>query len=52
MTKSKYIVDYISSTDDDVCHVWTEAYSEDDAIDYAKSEYWDIKEIIGVHKAH
>lgn len=26
-----YYIDYISSTDHDVCHVWTEANSADEA---------------------
>ena len=43
-----YYIDYISSTDNDVCHVWTEANSKEQAIDNIKSEYWDIKEIIEV----
>ena len=43
-----YYIDYISSTDNDVCHVWTEASSKEAAIADVKSEYWDIKEIIGV----
>lgn len=44
----KYYVTYRSSSDGDCCTVWTEANSKQDAIDYVKSEYWDIKEIIDV----
>lgn len=42
----KYIVKYISSTDDDVCGVWTTANSEKEAIQNVRDEYWDIKEIV------
>lgn len=45
-----YYVDYISSSDDDICHVWTEASSKEDAIRNVKDEYWDIKEIVDVRK--
>lgn len=44
-----YIIDYISSTDGDVCHVWTNASSKEEAIDYVRSEYWDIEEIVNVY---
>lgn len=44
----KYYVTYISTQDDDVSKVWVEASSKDEAIREAKSEYWDIKDIIQV----
>ena len=43
-----YYITYISSTDNDCCTVWTNARSKEEAIDYVKGEYWDIKEIIEV----
>lgn len=43
--KTWYIT-YISSSDNDCCTVWTKANSKQDAIDYVKSEYWDVKKII------
>lgn len=43
-----YYVDYISSSDHDVCHVWTEANSKEEARNNVKSEYWDIEEIISI----
>ena len=45
-----YYIDYISSTDHDVCHVWTEANSADEARSEVESEYWDIEEIISVRE--
>lgn len=47
----KFYVTYISSTDDDVCHVWTMADSVEDAKSEIRSEYWDVKEIIEVTRA-
>lgn len=44
----KFYVDYID-TDDDLCHIWVEANSKEEAIREAKREYWDIKNIIDVH---
>jgi hypothetical protein len=32
----------------DTSKVWTEANTAEDAIDYVKSEYWDVDEIIYV----
>ena len=46
----RYVIDYISSTDHDVCHVWTNATDEDDAISQVYDEYWDVEEIVGVHE--
>lgn len=34
----------------DLCHVWCEADSKEEARSYFMSEYWDIKEIISIHK--
>ena len=45
-----FYVDYISSTDHDICHVWCEAESKEQARSYVKSEYWDIEEIISVRE--
>lgn len=42
----KYNITYISSTDNDVCHVWTEARNREEAISYVKQEYWDVEEIV------
>lgn len=47
----KYNIDYIDNTGD-LCHVWTEASSKSDAIDYVKGEYWNVKEIIDVYATH
>jgi cytidylate kinase len=44
----KFYVDYID-TNDDLCHIWVEANSKEEAIREAKREYWDIKNIIDVH---
>lgn len=43
----KWIICYADKSGD-TSKVWTEANDEDDAIDYVKSEYWDIEEIIYV----
>lgn len=45
-----YYVDYISSTDHDICHVWVSADSKQQAIEEVKSEYWDIEEIVDCHE--
>ena len=45
-----YYVDYISSSDHDVCHVWIEAESQDLAESNVRSEYWDIEEILSMRK--
>lgn len=50
VTRCKWYCDYISKTDGDVCHVWCEAESKEEARSYIMSEYWDIKEIISIHK--
>lgn len=46
--KSTYYIDYRSTEDEDICHVWCEATSVEEAKDYIKHEYWDVKEIINV----
>lgn len=45
----KYYVDYMDKGRD-LCHVWVDADSKQDAISQVRSEYWDIDEIISVHK--
>lgn len=44
----KFYIDYISN-EDDLCHVWLNAYNKEDAKERVKREYWDIKEIIRVY---
>ena len=34
----------------DTSKVWTSAETEEDAIDYVTSEYWDINEIVYCHE--
>ena len=43
----KWIICYADKSGD-TSKVWTEARTADDAIDYVKSEYWDIDEIVYV----
>ena len=43
----KWIICYADKSGD-TSKVWTKARTADDAIDYVKSEYWDIDEIIYV----
>lgn len=45
----KYYIDYIDK-DGDLCHVWVTAISEEEAINQVEQEYWDIENIISVHK--
>ena len=45
----KYYVDYIDK-EGDLCHVWVDADSKEDAEYQAKREYWNIDEIISIHK--
>lgn len=47
---AKYYVDYMDDTDD-LCHVWVNANSKQDAIDEVNHEYWDVKQIISVQRA-
>lgn len=43
----RWIVCY-EDKDGDISKVWTSAETEEDAKDYVRSEYWDIKNIIYV----
>lgn len=45
----KFYVDY-EDGGGDLCHVWVNADSKEDAISQVKREYWDIADIISVHK--
>lgn len=45
----KYKIDYIDR-EDDLCHIWVEAYDKKEAKMLALNEYWDIKEIIQISK--
>lgn len=44
-----YYVDYMDKSGD-LSHVWVDADSKEDAEAQARSEYWDIDEIISIHK--
>ena len=46
----KYIVKYIDN-DGDLCSVWVEADSIQDAKLQVKREYWDIKEIVSCNES-
>ena len=46
---SRWYIDY-EDRSGDLCHIWVEAYDEQDAIENAKHEYWDIVNIISVKK--
>ena len=46
---SRWYIDYEDKLGD-LCHIWVEAYDEQDAIENAKHEYWDIVNIISVKK--
>ena len=46
---SRWYIDY-EDRSGDLCHIWVEAYDEQDAIENAKQEYWDIVNIISVKK--
>lgn len=43
----RYIVKYMSR-DSELCFVWVEAESREDAKMQAKDEYWDIEDIVMV----
>lgn len=45
----KFYVDYLDMNGD-LSHVWTIADSKEEAISHVKHDYWDISEIINVHK--
>ena len=47
----KYIVKYMDKSDD-LCSVWVTASSKEDAKAQARSEYWDIKEIITCYESN
>ena len=42
-----YYIDYYDKSGD-LCHVWVKAMNKQDAIEEARSEWWDIDEIIEV----
>lgn len=44
-----YYIDYIDKSGD-LTHIWVEAYDKESAISEARSEYWDIQEIINVRE--
>lgn len=46
---ARYYVDYMDKSDD-LCHVWVEADSKEEARSEVESEYWDIKEILDIWK--
>ena len=46
---SRWYIDYEDKSGD-LCHIWVEAYDEQDAIENAKHEYWDIVNITSVKK--
>ena len=43
---------YVSYEDrrGDLCNVWVNADSKEDAIRQVKHEYWDVSEILSVHR--
>lgn len=45
----KYYIDY-TDREGDLCHVWIEANSKEQAIERAEDEYWDIEKIINVRR--
>jgi len=45
----KFYVDY-EDKEGDLCHVWVNASSKQEAETQAKREYWDIENIISIHK--
>ena len=46
---SRWYIDYEDKSGD-LCHIWVEAYDEQDAIELARLKYWDISNIISVKK--
>jgi len=44
-----YYVDYQDKSGD-LCHVWVDAESSYDAEAQVRNEYWDIDQIIDVHR--
>lgn len=47
----KYIIKYIDKSDD-LSNIWVTASSKEDAKSKARSEYWDIKEIISCYESN
>ena len=45
----RYYVDYMDK-EGDLSHVWVNADSKQDAESKVKREYWDIDEIISIHR--
>ena len=45
----KYYVSY-EDRGGDLCNVWVNADSKEDAIRQVKHEYWDVSEILSVHR--
>jgi hypothetical protein len=45
----KFYVDYLDRSGD-YCHVWINADSKQEAISNVKREYWDIDQIVDVHR--
>lgn len=45
----RFYVDY-EDTGSDLCHVWVEADSKEEAINRVKQEYWNVDKIITIHK--
>ncbi|MBO7617312.1 MAG: hypothetical protein J6T22_09360 [Bacteroidales bacterium] len=43
----KYYIDY-RDKGGELCHVWCEADSPEDAERFVRSEYWDVDEIINI----
>lgn len=48
---AKYYINYIDKNGDS-CRVWTRAHNAQEAKENAKQEYWDIQDIVSVHKAN
>lgn len=45
----KFYVDY-EDKEGELCHVWVNASTKQEAEAQAKREYWDIENIISIHK--
>lgn len=44
----RWYIDY-NDKSGDLCHIWVEASSKEEAIETARHEWWDIDEIIQVY---
>jgi len=44
----KFYVDY-EDKGGDLCHVWVEADSSNEAESQVRDEYWDIERVISIH---